>query len=42
MSGAHLHGFVPGPTLQVCSVNKSLAMSGRFDRRDLDPIPPAP
>jgi len=25
VSDAHLHSFVPGPTLQVCSCGKSLA-----------------
>jgi len=32
MSGAHLRGFAPGLTLQVCSGGESLATCGRFDR----------
>jgi len=43
VSGAHLSGFAPRPTLQGCNGGESLATCGRFDRLgDMNPIPLAP
>jgi len=37
VSSAYIHGFVPGPTLQGCSDDESLATCGRFDWLKIEP-----